>query len=110
MRLVSLLIVLPLLLAGCEMAMGWKLEQAVLDALAKDQRVAMSTFDVSATDEGVVTITGEVDVPEKLDVVTEIAKAVPGVTSVINNCTYPELVTNPVMDDTVVPGIGGGML
>jgi hypothetical protein len=99
-----------LLLAGCEMAAGWKLEKAVLDALAKDQRVAMSTFDVSATDAGVVTITGEVEVPEKLDVVTEIAKAVPGVTSVVNNCTYPDTIQNPLMDDSIVPGVAGGML
>src|SRR5688500_12559512 len=58
MRALALAFLCLITLTACDMAQGWKLEKAVLDALAKDQRVAMSTFDVMATDQGVVTITG----------------------------------------------------
>ena len=99
-----------LLLAACDMVGQWNVEKEVTKALAKDQRTARFVFEVAATPEGVVNITGEVDTVADLDVVTEIAKGVRGVTSVVNNCTYPEPNTNPLMDDTIVPGIGGGML
>jgi len=109
MRIAPLVMVV-LLLAGCQMLGQWNVEKEVEKALANDQRTARYMFNISATDQGVVTITGEVDTPADLDVVTEIAKKVKGVVTVINNCTSPEPNTNPIMDDTVTPGVGGGML
>jgi hypothetical protein len=99
-------VLLLLLLAACTMTKGWQLEKAVTDALAKDKRTAAYTFDVSATDDGAVNITGELAVVGDLDVVTEIAKGVKGVTKVVNNCTYPEP-SSGMLDDSMVPGVGG---
>jgi hypothetical protein len=104
------LVMVAVLLAGCEMLGQWNVEKEVEKALANDQRTARFSFNIAATPEGVVNITGEVDTAADLDVVTSIAKAVKGVTSVINNCSYPDNVTNPLMDDTVVPGVAGGTL
>jgi hypothetical protein len=99
-----------LLLAGCDMLGQWNVEKEVEKALANDQRTARYTFNISATPEGAVNITGEVDTIADIDVVTQVAKGVKGVTNVINNCTAPEPNTNPIMDDSVVPGVAGGML
>jgi hypothetical protein len=110
MRIAALVLISILALASCDMAKGWNLEKAVTDALAKDSRTAAYTFDVSAAEDGTVTITGEVGVVEDLDIVTAIAKGVKGVTMVVNNCSYPEPSSNPIMQDYVAPGIGGGLL
>ncbi|MDQ3024184.1 MAG: BON domain-containing protein [bacterium] len=103
------LILTLLLLSACDMAKGWGVEKGVIEALAKDPRTAAYTFAVSAAENGAVTITGEVGVIEELDIITEIAKGVKGVTSVVNNCTYPEP-SSGMMQDYVTPGIGGGLL
>lgn len=91
---------LLLLLAGCDIVKGTQVEQAVVKALAADQRTASFEFEVSY-EEGTVTITGEVFKPEDVDAVTEIAKAVKGVSQVVNKCHVPEPGSN-MMQDTVV--------
>jgi len=110
MRTVAFLAVFTLLLlaSSCDVYKSWKLENDVKGALAKDNRTAMSDFEVSVAGDGVITITGEVDNNEHLDAVTLIAKAVPGVKQVINNCTTPEPASNGMLDDTVTPSVATG--
>jgi hypothetical protein len=99
-KLVWLGIVLALL-AGCGLIKSSQIEQAVTKALADDSRTTSFTFEVSCDDAGAVTITGELFKPEDIDIVTEIAKSVKGVTNVINNCHVPEP-DSGLMQDTVV--------
>jgi hypothetical protein len=94
--------------AGCEMMANTKLEQAVTKALANDSRTKTFDFEVSVGAPGEVLITGEVFTLGDIDAVTEIAKAVPGVKAVQNNCKVPEE-SSGMMQDTVVPGVGGGL-
>jgi hypothetical protein len=93
---------------GCEMMANNKLEQAVTKALAADARTKSFDFEVSVTEPGTVLITGEVYQAADSDAVTAVAKAVPGVTKVQNNCKVPEE-SSGMMQDTVVPGVGGGL-
>jgi osmotically-inducible protein OsmY len=90
-----------LLLAGCDIIKGTQVEQAVVKALAADQRTSSYTFEVNYDGSGTVTITGELFKPEDMDAVTEIAKAVKGVTTVVNKCHVPEPGSN-MMQDTVI--------
>jgi hypothetical protein len=95
-------------ISGCEMMANTKLEQAVTKALANDARTKTFDFEVSVNAPGEVLITGEVFTPGDIDAVTEIAKAVPGVKAVQNNCKIPDE-SSGMMQDTVVPGVGGGL-
>jgi osmotically-inducible protein OsmY len=88
---------LAVLLAGCDIIKGTQIEQAVTKALAADQRTSSFEFEVSFAD-GTVTITGEVFKPEDIEAVSEIAKAVKGVTNVVNNCHVPEPGSNMMQD------------
>ena len=101
MRILGWTVFVVLLLAGCSMIKSTQIEQAVTRALADDQRTASFSFEVSCDDNGAVTITGEVYTPGDIDAVTEIAKAVEGVTAVNNRCHVPEE-SSGMMQDTVV--------
>lgn len=94
------------LVGSCEMLKGSQLEGAVLKALATDPRTKDFKFEVSQQNPGEVLITGEVYAAADIDAVTEVAKQVKGVTSVVNRCKVPEE-SSGMMQDTVVPGIGG---
>jgi hypothetical protein len=99
---------LLLFATSCDMMKNSQLEQKVVKALAADPRTKSFDFEVSVKAPGEILITGEVFVPADIDAVTEIAKAVPGVTTVQNNCKVPEE-SSGMMQDTVVPGVGGGL-
>jgi osmotically-inducible protein OsmY len=103
MRLTSYLFAAAslLLIAACSMLQTAKVESDVKAALAKDTRTAQYSFDVSCDEKGVVTITGELPEPGLADIVTSIAKVVPGVKEVLNRCSVPEPGSN-LMQDTVV--------
>lgn len=98
---ILLLVTVVVLLAACSIIEKSKVESAVLKALAGDPRTQAYQFEVSCDEQGAVTITGEVQEPETVDIVTEIAKAVPGVTRVFNRCTAPEPGSNMMQDMTV---------
>ena len=97
------LIVLALLLAAasCDVIEAGRIESAVLDALAADQRTSSSTFEVSYQGEGKVVITGEAGTPAEVDAVTEIAKSVEGVTLVVNNCHVEERGSGMIQDEVI---------
>jgi hypothetical protein len=90
------------LLASCSVVQGTRIEQAVVKALAADQRTTSYSFEVSYQQDGTVVITGELFSPAEVDAVTEIASAVPGVKRVENHCTVPEP-DNGMLQDTTVP-------
>jgi osmotically-inducible protein OsmY len=104
--LVGLIVVSALaLLTACDMMKKTQLENAVVKALAADPRTKDYKFEVSLDDAGAVTITGEVGLAADIDAVTEIAKKVPGVRSVHNNCKVPEESSGQIQD-TVAPQLG----
>jgi osmotically-inducible protein OsmY len=90
-----------LLFTACSIIQGTRVEQAVLDALAKDTRTAQYEFNVVRQDDGSVVITGKLFSPAEIDVVTQIAKGVKGVDKVINNCGVEEPGSNMMQDDYV---------
>jgi osmotically-inducible protein OsmY len=96
-----LILAVCIALAACSIIQGTKVENAVLKALAGDQRTAQYKFDVSRGDDGTILITGKVFKAEELDAVTEIAKAVPGVKSVVNRCSLEETGNGMLQDETV---------
>ena len=96
-----LLIAVALLLCACMMLKTTRIENAVLDALAKDPRTAGDQFEVSVKQDGSVLITGKVGTNEEYDAVNELAKAVPGVTFVANNCSVEEPSSGQLQDETV---------
>ena len=99
--LISALLLLAACLAACSIMKTGAIENKVKAALAKDSRTSGSTFEVSCDEQGVVTITGDVETPEASDAVTEIAAAVPGVTRVLNRCRVPEPGSTLMQDFTV---------
>lgn len=103
--LLGLLVCLPLL-GGCDMFTKTKLEDSVAKALKADSRTSHYTFEISADENGQVKITGELDKAEDWQVISDIAKGVPGVKSVLNNCAMPEPGSD-MMNDTVVDPIVG---
>jgi hypothetical protein len=56
---------------------------------------------VSRQDDGSILITGKVAGNEEVDAVTEIAKSVPGVKTVVNRCSVEEPGSNLMQDETV---------
>jgi methionine synthase I (cobalamin-dependent) len=104
LRLLTCGAALALLLAfgaGCDMVKTWQLEKAVTTALQKDERTRSSDYQVTAMQDGTVTISGEADSGEQIDAVTLVAQAVKGVTKVVNNCSVPEE-SSGMMQDTVI--------
>ena len=103
-KVILLLIALCLLplLSGCDIMAKGKLEGAVLKALKDDPRTSQYKFEVSLQDNGTVLVTGELLQDSDKPAVTEIAKAVPGVKDVMNNCAVPEapsdMMQDPVMN------------
>lgn len=106
--LIAWLALAGLLLGGCDMLKNSQLEGAVAKALAADPRTKDYKFEVSLQNPGEVLITGEVYTAEEIDAVTEIASGVEGITSVVNRCKVPEE-SSGMFQDTVVPGVGGGL-
>ncbi len=100
---VALLIALLALaaLGGCDLMAKGKLEGAVLKALKDDPRTSQYTYEVSLQDNGVVLITGEILKEEDKVAISEVASAVPGVKTVMNNCAVAEPGSD-MMQDTVV--------
>jgi osmotically-inducible protein OsmY len=96
-----LILAVCLALAACAIIQGTKVENAVLKALAADQRTAEYKFDVSRGDDGTILITGKLFKAEEIAIVTEIAKAVPGVKSVVNRCSIEEPSNGMIQDETV---------
>jgi osmotically-inducible protein OsmY len=96
-----LILAVCIALAACSIIQGTKVENAVLKALASDQRTAEYKFDVSRGDDGAILITGKVFKAEELAAVTEIAKAVPGVKSVVNRCSLEETGNGMLQDETI---------
>ncbi len=101
MRAIALILIV-LTLAGCDVIKSTQLEQAVVKALAGDDRTKSYSFEVSHQDEGEVLITGEVYSAAEIEAVTEIASAVDGVTKVVNRCKLEETGSG-MMQDSVVP-------
>lgn len=97
----ALCLVACLLCAACSIIQGTQVEQAVLDALAKDARTSQYEFNVVRQDDGGVVITGKLFSPAEVDIVTEIAKTVKGVDKVINNCGVEEPGSNMLQDEYV---------
>jgi len=95
------IVLLLLLVCSCDIIASTQLEQAVVKALAGDGRTKSGSFEVSHHGGGRVLITGEVDNDEMKAAVGEVARAVEGVTSVINQCSLPEH-DSGLMQDTVV--------
>lgn len=98
--LLALVLILPVI-SGCDIMASSKLESAVLKALKDDPRTAQYTFEVSLQDNSTVLITGELLREEDKEVVSEIAKSVPGVTNVRNNCAVPEAPSDMMQDPVV---------
>jgi len=96
-----LLIAIAVLLSACTMLKTSRLEAAVLAALGHDSRTSSCQFEVSAQEDGTVLITGKLGTNAEYDAVSEIAKAVPGVTSVTNNCAVEEPSSGLLQDETV---------
>jgi osmotically-inducible protein OsmY len=96
-----LILAMCLTLAACAIIQGTKVENAVLKALAADQRTAQYKFDVSRGDDGTILITGKLFKAEEVAIVTEIAKAVPGVKNVVNRCSIEEPGSNMLQDETI---------
>ena len=99
---ILLLGIISLTLVSCSIFASARLEQDVVKALAEDSRTSQYTFEVADQGEGKVYITGEVSSGADIDTVTEIAKAVAGVTTVINKC-HVEEASSGLMQDEVVP-------
>jgi len=87
---------------SCSVLESTKIEKAVVQALAEDERTKAYTFDVSYQEGGTVLITGEVSSLATVDAITEIAMAVDGVDKVLNRCNVPEE-GNGLLQDTTVP-------
>ena len=100
--IIPLFVLLLLAAASCDLMKGSQIENKVVAALAKDPRTSAYEFEVSY-EAGTVSITGEVYKPEEMDAVAEIAKAVPGVSSVVNNCHVEEQGSNGMIQDDTVP-------
>jgi osmotically-inducible protein OsmY len=94
-------IAICLAFTACSIITGAKVEQAVLDALAKDQRTSQYEFQVERQEDGTVVITGKLFKPEEFDAVTAIAKSVKGVDKVVNRCSMEEPGSNLMQDDYV---------
>ena len=96
-----LILAVCLTLSACSIIQGTKVENAVLKALADDQRTAQYKFDVSRSDNGAILITGKLYKAEEIAIVTEIAKTVPGVKAVVNRCSIEEPGSNMLQDETI---------
>lgn len=88
-------------LCGCDILAASRVESAVKKALGADSRTAGLKFEVAYQDGGTVAITGEVETPEELAAVKEIAEKVEGVTSVVNNCHVKEEGSGMIQDEYV---------
>ncbi|MCC7478979.1 BON domain-containing protein [bacterium] len=104
MRIALSILLFCLVLAcasGCDLMAKSKLEGAVLKALKDDPRTSQYSFEVSLQENGVVLITGEILKDEDKAAISEIAEAVPGVQSVMNNCAVAEPPSDMMQDPVV---------
>ncbi len=81
-----------------------ELEKKVRQALNADMRLRAADLTITANMEtGEVTIAGEVSLPELIDIASDLAKQVEGVTSVVNKMTMQELDSGLMMDHVGTP-------
>lgn len=101
MRAILIACCAVLAVASCSIIHSTRIENSVLKALQADKRTAGYKFDVSLQKEGEVLITGDVDTPDQVDAVTEIALGVKGVDKVINRVQMPEPASGLLQDETI---------
>ena len=101
MRTTRVLLVALSLLVSCSIIQSTRLEQAIVRALADDQRTSAYSFEVSLQGEGRVLITGLVDTADQVAAVREVALTVTGVSDVINMVHLEEPGSGMLQDEVV---------
>lgn len=91
---------LAISMLSCGVAKDTQIQVKVKEALEKNKNIAANKLIVNVKD-GVVTISGELNTKEEIDLAVQTAKAVPGVVDVINQMSLPDNFggTNPIMND-----------